>query len=284
MDCSKSPLAKPVIVAVATDKYLTPTYPFPDTVYLPTVSALKFGPDITFGYGRAAPQNETVGTSIADLKAKMTKLLDKFAAADRAGMARALFNEFLAGHSSVSFYSDPTLDKAAANHGNIKSFCTAAMSIPGPPPVAWGRGSPKLPPPRRRIHQALQQVGWDVTKIAAPTDLGVPAFNNGSTTFSTGDYDNGLGLMINGVQYVYVLATHYLHDAKAARYCIGLRFLLYDVFGLDDDDLAEYGASDNWSFDKRIGITAWWQLQHQFGFAPLVTRVIVDRTFEGPAT
>jgi len=83
---------------------------------------------------------------------------------------------------------------------------------------------------------------------------------------------------------VYVLATHYVHDAKAARYCIGLRFLFYDVFGLDDDDLAEFGASDNWSIDKRIGITAWWQLQHQFGFAPLVTRVIVDRAFEGPAT
>lgn len=284
MDCSKNPLAKPVIVAVATDKYLTPTYPIADSVYLPMVSGLKFGQDITFGYGRAAPKKESVGTSVADLKPKMARLLDKFAAGDRAGMARALFSEFLAGHSSVSFYSDPTLDAAAAGHGNIKSFCASAMSLPGPPPVVWGRGNPKLPPPRRRIHQALQDAGWDVTKISAPTDLGVPAFNAGSPKFSTGDYDNGLGLMINGVQYVYVLATHYLHDPKAARYCIGLRFLFYDVFGLDDDDLAEFGASDNWSVDKRIGITAWWQLQHQFGYAPLVTRVIVDRAFEGPAT
>ena len=77
MDCSKNPLAKPVIVAVATDKYLTPTYPIPDPLYLPMVSALKFGQDITFGYGRAAPKKESVGTSIADLKPKMTRLLDK---------------------------------------------------------------------------------------------------------------------------------------------------------------------------------------------------------------
>ena len=48
-----------------------------------------------------------------------------------------------------------------------------------------------------------------------------------------------------------------------------------------DDDVA---GEDNWSIDKRIGITAWWQLQHQFGFAPHVTRVIIDRAFEGPAT
>src|SRR5438128_2124293 len=123
MDCSKNPLAKPLIVAVATDKYLTPTYPIADSLYLPMVSALKFGQDVTFGHGRAAPKKQSVGTSVADLKPKMERLLDKFAAGDRAGMARALVHEFLAGHSSVSFYSDPTLDKAAASHGNIRSFC-----------------------------------------------------------------------------------------------------------------------------------------------------------------
>jgi hypothetical protein len=32
-----------------------------------------------------------------------------------------------------------------------------------------------------------------------------------------------------------------------------------------------------------FGITAWWQLQHQYGYAPLVTRVVVEQSFEVPA-
>jgi hypothetical protein len=140
-------------------------------------------------------------------------------------------------------------------------------------------------PAQKRIHQALQQAGWDITKVIAPTDLGVPALNNGSLYFSTEDFDNGLGLMINGVQHAYAVATHYHHDAAARRYCIGLKFVFYDVFGLDDDDLREYGVTPGTPFhiDSAIGITAWWQLQHQFGYAPLVTRVVVRRAFEAEA-
>ena len=67
-------------------------------------------------------------------------------------------------------------------------------------------------PGRLRNGGSESRAMGDVTKISAPTDLGVPAFNAGSPKFSTGDYDNGLGLMINGVQYVYVLATHYVHE------------------------------------------------------------------------
>jgi hypothetical protein len=50
----------------------------------------------------------------------------------------------------------------------------------------------------------------------------------------------------------------------------------YDVFGLDDDDLREFGAaSDSFgSSTASVGITAWWQLQHQHGYAPLVTLVL----------
>jgi hypothetical protein len=191
--------------------------------------------------------------------------------------------------SSVTFFDDPDLNVAAANHENIQSFCKAAMSIDARPPVMWGRGggrAPVLPPPRRRIHQALKEAGWDISKLIAPTDLGVPAFNVGTKEMSSGDFDNGLGVMINGVQYVYVVATHYRVDSTAGRYCIKLRFVLYDVFGLDDDDLEEFGAKDNSApvIDAKVGITAWWQLQHQHDYAPLVTRVVVERTFEGPTS
>jgi hypothetical protein len=136
-----------------------------------------------------------------------------------------------------------------------------------------------------RIHQALKNAGWDIAKAVAPTDLGVPAFNIGKAEFSSGDFDNGLGVMINGIQYAYVLAQNYHYDAKAGTYCIKLRFLFYDVFGLDDDDLKEFGAVSDSLFSSTagVGITAWWQLQHQHGYAPLVTRVVVEKTYEAPA-
>jgi hypothetical protein len=48
--------------------------------------------------------------------------------------------------------------------------------------------------------------------------------------------------MINGVQYVYVIATDYRYDSSTQKYDLSMRFLFYDVFGLDDDDVIEYGA------------------------------------------
>ncbi len=92
--------------------------------------------------------------------------------------------------------------------------------------------------------------------------------------------------MINGVQHVYVIATHYYYDKTSNIYCIKLKYLFYDVFGLDDKDLDEYGAmSDSWYKSAAgIGITAWWQLQHQHGFAPLVTRIVLERTYHVPTT
>jgi hypothetical protein len=102
----------------------------------------------------------------------------------------------------------------------------------------------------------------------------------------TGDYANGLGLMINGVQYAYLLATHYRYDSTNKTYGIRLRYIFYDVFGLDDIDLRDKGASSDGVMTpyEMVGITAWWQLQHQHGYAPLITRVIGERTFVAPAT
>jgi hypothetical protein len=260
-------------VAIATDKYLTPKTPFQDPQNLPGVSAPRYGQDITFGIGRAAPAKQSVGTSESELKPKMLKLLNVFAAGDRSGMAKRLFNAFLAKQGAPAFFEDQALNAAAANHPNIQHFCSASLSAPN---------SVMKSPAQKRIHQALKQAGWDITKVVAPTDLGVPAFNNGSLLFSTEDFNNGLGLMINGVQHAYAVATHYHYDVAASRYCIGLKFVFYDVFGLDDDDLREYGVAADAVFrpDSAVGITARWQLQHQFGYAPLVTRIVLRRAFE----
>jgi hypothetical protein len=267
------PVAPPRIVAVATDKYLKPEHNSQDK-NLPG-PAPKYGQDFTFGVGRRAPGGKNVGRTVADLKPKMEFLLRAFADGDDSGMAKRLFDKFLAKQDQVYYFDDADLNKAAANHDNIKYFCSAALGAPEP----WGISPP---PGKTRIHQALKAAGWDITKLIAPTDLGVPAFNDGSKMRSTGDFDNGLGLMINGVQHAYAIATHYHFDPRVNIYCINLKYVFYDVFGLDDDDLIEYGADDDsgeLSFSRQgQGITAWWQLQHQHGFAPLVTRIVVTRT------
>lgn len=278
MDCQQYPVAPPRIVAVATDKYLTPTHDSADRD-LPG-PAPKYGQDFTYGVGRRAPKGQSVGKTVAELKPRMEFLLRAFARNDDTGMAKRLFDKFLAKQDRIYYFEDADLNKAAANHKNIQYFCSAAVGAPYP------FGTPPSPG-KTRIHQALKAAGWDISKLVAPTDLGVPAFNSGSKLRSTGDFGNGLGLMINGVQHVYVVATHYRFDKTSNTYCLTLKFIFYDVFGLDDDDLEEYGAQHaigELSFSRQAqGITAWWQLQHQHGYPPLVTRIEVTKSYHLPA-
>lgn len=275
MDCKPYPVTPPKIVAIATDKTVTPANPFPDPA-LPGGQVPKYGQDLTFGTGRTAPHGQDVGKTEFELKPKMEKLLTIFASGDKSGMARRLFTKFLAKQTAVTYFEDAALNAAAAAHENIKFFCDAALSAPN---------SKHQSPGKTRIHQALKQANWDIKTMVAPTDLGVPAFNNGSKALRTGDFNNGLGLMINGEQYAFVVATHYHYDKKDGKYCINLKYIFYDVFGLDDTDLERFGAKSD-SFltpNAEVGITAWWQLQHQFGYAPLVTRVVVENSYEVPA-
>jgi hypothetical protein len=280
MGCSARPLPRPKIAAIATDKYLTQTHSSID----PTISGAggtppKYGQDWTFGSGRAAPLGHDVGKTEVELKPKMRRLIGVFASNDQTGMAIRLFDNFLAKQSRQFYFDDTSLNQVAAGHTNIKFFCDAALSAPNLPNRSIGK---------TRIHQALKSAGWDISKLVAPTDLGVPAFNIGDKAGlfgSSGDFANGLGVMINGVQHVYVLATHYCHDAKTNTYSIRLKYIFYDVFGLDDDDLLEYGSKSDGllSSSAGVGITAWWQLQHQHSYAPLITRIIIEKTYDAPA-
>ncbi len=281
MACTLRTLTPPKIVAIATDKYLTPVHPSID----PMIAAAGgspplYGQDFTFGVNRPAPQGHSVGTTEKELKPKMEKLLKIFASKDSSGMASRLFGQFLSKRSLQVYFDDNDLNRAAAGHTNIRFFCDAALSAPN----LTNRSNGKT-----RIHQALKNAGWDVTKLIRPTDLGVPAFNigdKGGLFGSSGDFANGLGVMINGVQHVYILATEYCYDSSASQYSIKLKYIFYDVFGLDDDDLQEYGAKSDgvFSSEAAVGITAWWQLQHQFGYAPLVTRIVIEKTYTAPAT
>ncbi len=277
MSLAPDRLLRPKLVAIAKDAYLTPKFEFADNENLQGVIMPKYGQDITFAYRRVAPGKQDVGSTSAVLKAKMRKLLEIFAAGDKTGMAARLFEAFLKDTCrNVAYFDDASLNAAANAHPNIDFFCNAALSAPNSAQKSLGK---------TRIHQALQKANWDIMKLHAPTDLGVPAFNNGSKIKSSEDFNNGLGLMINGVQHAYVMATHYKYDKAIKKYSITLKFIFYDVFGLDDDDLKEFGASSDsiFSSNAAIGITAWWQLQHQHGYAPLVTRIVLERTYEAPA-
>ncbi|MBD1557145.1 hypothetical protein HC752_09350 [Vibrio sp. S9_S30] len=111
------------------------------------------------------------------------------------------------------------------------------------------------------------------------TNLGVPAFNLGSKVRTTGDFDNGLGVLINGVQYVYIFVDQVGFDYSGTPK-LELRFVFYDVFGLDDDDLKEYGTKlTTFGTSAAKGINAWWQLQHQFNFKPLITRIVLKKQY-----
>jgi hypothetical protein len=282
MKCKLKPLTPPRIVASGKAKNVTPTYAFKD----PTLPgpAPKYGQDLTFGVGRTPPVMKRggipillppmtgrpdVGKTEAVLKPKMKRLRDIFAKEDKKGIAKRLFAQFLAKQRKVTYFDDADLNAVAAAHDSVRDWRVKALV---------------------RIHQALKEARWEVTKLVAPTDLGVPDFNKGSKWFRTGDWNNGLALMINGGQYAYAIATHHgVLEEPDCMYCVTLRFVFYDVFGLDDIDLQTFGAiRDAWGtlthsvHGAPIGITAWWQLQHQHAYAPLVTRIVLQNTYQLP--
>jgi hypothetical protein len=178
----------------------------------------------------------------------------------------------------VAFWSDPDLTAVASRHPNIVSFINKALSAPNSPERA--------PPGSVRIHQALERAGWDINALVPPTGLGPPAFNRGSQPLRTEDWGNGLAFMINGVQHAVVVARDYYYDRCAGEYYMRLEYVFYDVFGLDDIDLERFGANSGitsaFNTDAHYGVTAWWQLQHQHGYVPLITRISLEREFWVP--
>lgn len=266
-------LAQPKIIAIATDTYLTPTTYITDPL-LPGKHVLGFGQDLSFAKGRTQPHGPSVGTTTTDLDSKMRLLLKEFASNDKRGKARRLFDAFLKPQRAWMFWSDSGLTADAEVHPNITTFVHRALSAPTSTERSEGK---------TRIHQALEKAGWDINAVAPVTGLGVPAFSQGSPAMHTGDFSNGLGVMINGVQHAIVVAKAYHLDRAKNQYYIKLEYVFYDVFGLDDDDLNEYGA-DGGMFDSDAaqGITAWWQLQHQHGYVPLITRIAFEQEFWVP--
>jgi LysM repeat protein len=267
-ECIVHDLAKPFLIAVAKDGNIV------KQVTIQTEDGpLDLGQDATHETGSPVPDNQVeVASDEASLKAAMNDLLVVFARDDTNGKAKKIFDSFQSKKSDVTIFMDAGLNQSIAASSNFQAFSSRTLAAPGTEGAS---------PDKTRIHQGLKKVGWDINKVTRIEDLGVPAFNSGTKTFdpilNSEDWSNGLAVMINGVQYVFVYVTKYHYDSCPKQYRIELRFVLYDVFGLDDPDVKSYGVTNLFNNMASRGITAWWQLQHQHDYAPLLLRAVVTR-------
>jgi len=226
---------------------------------------LIFGPDIEHGTGRNIPFGSEVADNAAELANAMRRLLEHFARSDDAGIASRIFEHFLQGNAGVGYYEDPNIDFLASRHPNMTNFCDNLM--------------------RTTIHDRLARAKWNINKMFPNTLSGFASFNLGRVfPFSTQDNANGMRLAVNSVQHVVAVAEGYYYDVAKNVYHIDVKFWMYDVFGLDDGDIEEFGNHGRLRFTKEaIGFAAWWQLQHQFNYAPMITRWSIRREYTIPA-
>lgn len=277
--CKIFELVSPKIIAIASH------VPEPLTAFadpdLPGSPFLPLAEDATHATGRSLPNNApSQGDSVDELEPKMRKLLNWFAHDDADGKAERLFDHFLNPQTAPAFWSDDDLTSSLDTHPKINGFISRAMNSPVNPDTSE----------YHRIHQALEAASWDINAMTAPTDLGTPAVNLGNmfTIFSwppgksTGDFANGLGVMINDFTHVVAVATSYHYNRCNNEYTLDIDFVFYDVFGLDDEDIEDDGADGGFDSEASEGLNAWWQLQHQHNYAPPITRAVIQRSFTVP--
>jgi hypothetical protein len=237
--------------------------------FIPAIP-MTFGQDFEFGAGGTIPGGKpSQGANAAALVRQMEELREEVSRNDVGNLSAAYMGRFTSNVGQRLLLSSTTYNARLSSHKNIQHFMEATLAAPG----LAQRGAGKV-----GLHQALVRKNMDISAVALISDLGVPALNIGDPGLfrNTGDWNNGLAFMVNGIQYVFVFVTYYCYNQKAHKYDITLEYHFFDVFGLDDDDVLEYGGS---FFDFAQGVTAWWQLQHQYGYAPHITRGITSRTF-----
>jgi hypothetical protein len=220
--------------------------------------SLDFGKDITYGTGGKLPFGEEVSSVEADLKRIVAVLPATY---DTTPKAANEFKAFLKKNAFPQIYTDPALDTTVASDDNFIGFSDYTI----------------------RLHQALKINGWNINTVPELVGLGVLAFNAGNPypILNSADHANGLTIMIDTVAHTLVFVKDYTYSSSRGKYDIELLFELYDAFGLDDEDMAKAGYKAKLvnRLEENKGFTAWWQLQHQFAYAPLVTRVSITRRF-----
>ena len=243
----------PVQIGEATAPYLTHVH----TVY-DEDTYLRFDSDLSHGTGRALPHGQSVGDTVDVLSRKMRVLL-QFAHSDRTGMAERMFNHFLAGNTEVTYFEDDDLNRAAEYHPSTDQLVHSSLG---------------------HIYGHLLANNFDITMVPFSSQFAQVVFNRGSGWRKTEDHANGLTIMVDRVTTARVFIDQYSHEGNIWN--IDLRFVLYDVFGLGDNDIETFGYRSQRGNLTRIhaGFTAWWQLQHQHNFAPMITKIEFTKRFQ----
>jgi len=263
-----TPFSLPKLIAVADESLDKVEGNFQAQCADGATRALAFGGDITHGTGGKVPFGEKASDKEDELKKKIMVLPKSF---DKTGKAKKEFEEFLKKNSAQTIYTDPDLDKTIAGDENFIAFSDFTLNVPGSKHYNAGRV---------RIHQVLKTHNWDIRQVNPITGLGTAAFDRGSPVTGSDNYGDGLKIMIDAVAHVLVYVSSYVLY-PADRYEITLIFELWDCFGLDDEDIQKFGykAKMQNQFSENEGFTAWWQLQHQFDYSPLMTKATVTRSF-----
>ncbi|MFV0386263.1 hypothetical protein [Paracoccus sp. (in: a-proteobacteria)] len=280
---------------------------------------MTFAEDATFSNHRKLPEGyfdpTDIGRNIGEIfsldmsrSARILRLREWLSEAlagarlDTTGFAERYFNHMFGPVSAprplskVEYHEDADLNRLAVNHIDVGVYCDRVLNAPGPKQTS-----------NHRLHQALQIANWDINQIDVIDDLGVPAFKNygfADKINLTNDMGNGLTLTVHGLQHVSAIVKKYCYNEDAKTYSLTLTCFLYDAFGIDSDDLVEFGApkhafidlQDNDSFKESVlndlsefyrvhsslahAMNAWWLLQHSYGFAPLITRIVMEKDYE----
>ena len=89
----------------------------------------------------------------------------------------------------------------------------------------------------------------------------------------------GLQILVNDTEttYVYYYPNSYEFNSSSGEWKITLCFEIIDHFGLDTPDVIKF---QNYPY-VGIGFASWWVLQHQRGYIPFKTKIIVLSTIKG---
>lgn len=268
LDCIVYELTEPKLIAHARNsvaRHASGKTPFEDPE-IPLGTSLSFGQDAEVEKGRKHPWLLRAAGNASYATELMKTLPPLFSNEDSVGMATRLCDDFLSAHPTPGLYKDDKLTEAVGQHPHFDSFKKNVLGAPGTVSVEQEA---------KGIHRALSAVDWDINKLTINEEFTPCSFNISENS------TNGLGFMIGDVSHILVFADKYRYDSCEQKYEILLRFVLYDSFGLDDEDLEKWKiylpGLAYWVLGGTAyqGIIAWWQLQHEFGYAPRITKVVL---------
>lgn len=176
---------------------------------------------------------------------------------DMSAVAQAIVNQFLAKGGGV--YHHPLLDSFVTKDTNFISF-DKAFSY--------------------KIYKKLKKINNDLTQVV-PNDL--VRFDNFAFNTFANNYD-GLAILIHAIEHIEVFIEEY-KVLSASSVSFKLKYIIYDTFGLDIEDLRRFGkrtgADITLSNDRLVranggeAFSAWWLLQNKFGCKSVQTQIII---------